>query len=80
MMISLILRGSRDKYFSSIPLGKYLPHNEKVNSLIFSSILSYCWKYFTCEMKFYIDKIVSYGLTYILNELILMLQYSFGKQ
>ena len=39
-----------------------------------------CWKYFTCETRFYIAKIVGCGLAYILGELILLLPYGFGKQ
>ena len=39
-----------------------------------------CWKYFTCETRSHINKIVGCGLAYILGELILLLLYNFGKQ
>ena len=39
-----------------------------------------CWKYFTCETRFHIDKIVGCRLAYILVELILLPPYGFGKQ
>ena len=39
-----------------------------------------CWRYFTCETRFHIDKIVGCELEYILGELILLLPYGFGKQ
>ena len=39
-----------------------------------------CWKYFTCEIRSHIDKIVGCRLAYILVELILLPPYGFGKQ
>ena len=38
------------------------------------------WKYFICEIRSYINKIVGYELVYILVGLIFLLPYSFGKQ
>ena len=39
-----------------------------------------CWKYFICEIRFYIDKIVDCWLLYILGRLIFLLPYDLGKQ
>ena len=63
------------------------PNKQFLASMFFKIILAYnilqwmkssfkcsrmCWKYFTCETRSYIDKIVGYGLAYILSELILL--------
>ena len=39
-----------------------------------------CWKYFTCETRSHIDKIVGCWVIYILHELIFLIPYDFGKQ
>ena len=39
-----------------------------------------CWKYFICETRSHIDKIIGGELAYILCGLIFLLPYGFGKQ
>ena len=39
-----------------------------------------CWKYFTCETRSHIDRIVGCWLLFILRVLIFLIPYGFGKQ
>ena len=64
--------------FTYLSIPSDLHHYNSLHHDIF--LVGYiCWKYFTCEARSHIDKIVNCQLEYILGELILLPPYGLGN-